>query len=215
MITRDYLHMAGLTKDQLAELVGLKTTSMITKKMDVEMPKRWARLLDVTSDSPAVDSDSSDARAHIPPTEDDVDWESLGRGSENDPERPEGAETVVGPQRIRLTTIEGYIQQIYGGAEYIARSRGDDIAADVIHRYTPEFAQAWVDYIQSDPRLLEYLERMMIGTPLGNLIGVHVIAIGSYAFARATARSITERFAEEQAANANGSVDESAGNFMG
>lgn len=216
MKTSDYLHQSGMTPAQLAEILGHKTTSMVTKKMDVEMPKRWVRMLDSSDTATsAVGSDSeSDARTHTNSDDEikfsDEEFEDLFRKSD-EPRMPEDTIPVVGPQRIKLTTVEGYIQQMYGGAAFLARSRGDDIAADVIERYSPEFAEAWINYIQSDPRVMQYLEKMMIGTPLGNLIGVHVIAIGSYVFARAAAREITARFSEQEP-NYNGSPDESSSN---
>lgn len=201
MVTRDYLQQSGLTTFQLAEILGHKTTSMVTKKLDVEMPKRWERMLDLPSESPAVDSGDEFERApDFPPEE--------FRAGENDPRMPDDGVEVIGPQRIRLDTVEGYIKQIYGGAAYIARNRGDDLAAEVIDQYSPQFAEAWVEYIRSDPRIMELLERLMVGTPLGNLIGVHVIAIGSYTFARATARQIARAYAEAELAEhgANGSA---------
>jgi hypothetical protein len=221
MLVRDFLNASGLTKDQLADILGHKTTSMVTKKMDVEMPVRWGRKLEELDGVPLTavgeeTTESFDARPlNDPPTVDE--WENIGRDSDNDPLKPQGAETVVGPQRIKLTTVEGYITQIYSGAAYIAKSRGDDIAADTITRYSPQFAEAWIDYIKSDPRIMEYLEKMMIGTPLGNLIGIHVIAIGSYAFARIASREIAEALIREgeQGANFNGSDNFSATDTLG
>lgn len=210
MKTRDYLEVSGLTKDELAEVLSLKSASMITRKMDVEMPKRWARLLDERDGTTtAVDDPVSDdeARAHIPPLEDALEGDAF-RANDGDPRKPEPKD-IVGPGAIKLTTVQGYIEAIYGGAAQIAQSRGDGLAADVIRRYSPEFSEAWITYIQSDPRIMKYLEKMMIGTPLGNLIGVHAIAIGSYVFARAAARQLAAQFAHDA------SDTETADGFMG
>jgi hypothetical protein len=209
MLTRDYLQQSGMNAVELSEILGHKTTSSITKKMDVEMPKRWVRLLDERDGTTsAVGSGSDDeARTHNSPPigeNGETDWEQEFRTEQNAPRIPGDTEPVVGPQRIKLSTVEGYIQQIYGGAAYIAENRGDALAADVIRRYSPELSEAWIDYIRSDPRLLEYLEKMMIGTPIGNLIGVHVIAIGSYVFARAAAGQIAVAYAEESSVNGTG-----------
>lgn len=213
MLVREYLHESGMTKDDLAKFLGHQSTASVTKKMEAEMPKRWARLLDeadATSLSAVGDGDA-DSSTSAPNLNEENDWESVGRSGDADPGKPDGASTVVGPQKIKLTTVRGYIEQIYGGAAYIAGSRGDDIAADTITRYTPEFSEAWINYIESDPRIMEYLEKLMIGTPLGNLIGVHVIAAGSYVFARAAAREIARAYATEQEhASVNGSGDASA-----
>lgn len=206
MLTRDYLKQSGLTTFQLAEILGHKTTSMVTKKIDVEMPKRWERLLDLESNPPAVGlGDESEARSQNPDEE--------FRQGENDPHIPDDGVRVIGPQKIRLDTVEGYIKQIYAGAGALARNRGDELAADVIDQYSPQFAEAWIDYIQSDPRFMEFLERLMIGTPLGNLIGVHVLAIGSYTFARVAARQLAGAYAEAEFAN-NGSGNEASANSL-
>lgn len=218
MTVREYLHSAGMTAETLQEILGHKTTSSITKKMDVEMPTRWERLLNSVDESSltAVGEDDStppefDARSQTFPND---PWDNDGRDNEGSPSKPTNADTVVGPQRIKLSTVEGYISQIYSGAAYLAKQRGDDIAADTINRYSPEFAQAWVNYIESDPRIMAYLEKLMIGTPLGNLIGVHVIAVGSYTFARVAARQISDAFAAESF-NGNGSPNEAPADFVG
>lgn len=220
MITKDYLSVSGLTPAELAEILGHQSTSMITKKMNVEMPKRWAKLLDERdSVPPAVDAnpDESERLAHdrSPTSEDgEKDWEKLFRENEA-PTPPDGDyDPVIGPQQIKLSTVDGYIRQIYGGAAYIARNRGDELAADVIERYTPEFSEAWIDYIKSNPQILGYLEKLMIGTPMGNLIGIHVIAIGSYGFARAAANQIAAAHRAESASN-NGATDPPAGDSLG
>lgn len=210
MLVREFLHESGMTKEQMAEALGHKSTASVTKKMETEMPKRWARLLDDADSSSlsAVGDGEAESTTSAPNLNDD--WEEVsGRDGDQTPHKPEDASPVVGPQRIKLTTVRGYIEQIYGGAAYIAENRGDEIAADTIRRYSPEFADAWINYIESDPRIMEYLERLMIGTPLGNLIGVHVIAAGSYVFARATAREIARAFAAEQA-SVNGSGSQTA-----
>lgn len=192
MLVRDYLQQSGLTTFQLAETLGHQTTASVTKKLDAEMPKRWARLLDLEDESSAVLSDSEpDARAH-------TTSEEKFRANDSDSTMPEDGVHVIGPQRIRLDTIEGYITQIYGGAAAICRGRGDVLASDVIEQYSPQFSEAWVDYIRSDPKIMEMLERLMIGTPLGNLIGVHVLAVGSYTFARIAANQVARAYAEAE-----------------
>jgi hypothetical protein len=221
MLVREYLQHTGLTKEQLSEILGHKTTSMVTKKFDVEMPVRWSRKLDLLDGTstvlPSDEEDTEDLSAtpdlNTGPVEVDPDyWDTPGRDSDQAPQYESG-ETVVGPQRIKLTTVEGYIKMVYGGAATIAKSRGDEIAADTINRYSDQFSEAWIEYIKSNPQFMEYLEKLMIGTPLGNLIGVHVIAVGSYVFARAAAREIGAAFAAE-AANDNGASGNPSPDFV-
>jgi hypothetical protein len=217
MLVREYLHESGVTKEELAEFLGHKTTASVTKKLEVEMPRRWARMLD--EGSPAVSAVSTEeTEPERAPINDE--WEDVkGRDSDYDPTKPfdpGNDRKVIGPQAIKLSTVEGYITQIYSGAAFICSQRGDDIAADTITRYTPEFSDAWINYIQSDPRIMQWLEQLQIGTPLGNLIGIHAIAIGSYVFARVASREIARAFeAEQAAANNNGTADSTTSNLMG
>lgn len=203
MTVKEYLFTANLTPEQLADILGYKTKSTITKRMDEEMPERWARKLEELADLgvapiPAAGNGetSEDSSEREPKISDEQinDWLSdEGRAEDKNPNVNQVENSypeVIGPQQIKLKTIQGYIEMIYGGAESLARSRGDDIAAEVIHKYTPEYTEAWIEYIKYDSRILKYLEALQIGTPLGNLIGVHAISIGAYALARITAREI-------------------------
>lgn len=203
MTVKEYLHGSGLNELQLAEILGYKSTAPITKRMDDELPERWVRKLEEVSglgmahDSAAESGEPAEESSEREPklTDDQInDWiSSEGREEDKDPNvnkvESSGIE-VIGPQQIKISTIKGYIEMIYGGAESIARSRGDDIAAEVIHKYTPEYSEAWIDYIKFDSRILKYLEALQIGTPIGNLIGIHAISMGAYVLARVTAREI-------------------------
>jgi len=202
MTVREYLHSSNLDPEGLAEILGYKTTSPITKRMDEELPERWAQRLEDLSDlniAPAPDNNESRI------TDEQLnDWiDSPGRADDKDPNINEtnSGNEVIGPQKIKLKTIQMYVEMIYNGAESLARSRGDEIAAETINRYTPSYVEAWMDYIKYDERILKYLEMLNVGTPLGNLIGIHAVSIGAYTLARITAKEI--------AANADGRIGES------
>lgn len=203
MTVKEYLHSSGLNEMQLAEILGYKSTSPITRRIDDELPERWVRKLEETSglgmasDSAAGSEEPTEESSEREPklTDEQInEWiTSEGREEDKDPNMNQvenNGVNVIGPQQIKLTTIKGYIEMMYGGAESIARSQGDDIAAEVIHKYTPEYTEAWIDYIKFDSRILKYLEALQIGTPIGNLIGIHAISIGAYVLARVTAREI-------------------------
>lgn len=214
MKTRDYLARANITPDEMAIHLGYKTTSMITKKMDEEMPDRWVRKLDELSDlgivSTTADEETTEDESEREPkiTDDDInDWiTSDGRAEDKDPNlnATNTGSQVLGPNQIKLSTIEGYVKMVYGGAETLARTRGDEIAADTIQAYTPQYVEAWMDYIKHDSRILKYLEQLNLGTPVGNLIGIHAISVGAYVLARVTAKEI----AANAAANGNGEFQE-------
>jgi len=208
MTTREYLHTSNIEPMQLAELLGYKSTQMITKRMDEEMPERWVRKLEELSDLGVVpenaDSDANkdnDSEREPKISDDDLhDWINPDGRDNDKPPNVNATLTgneVIGPQQIKLSTIKGYIEMVYGGAEALAQSRGDLIAAETINKYKPEYVEAWMDYIKFDPRIMKYLEQLQIGTPLGNLIGIHAISIGAYVLARVTAKEIANLAAQE------------------
>lgn len=209
MTVREYLYQSELSEKQLAQLLGYKSTTPVTKRLDEDMPERWTRRLDEMADLgiTAETVDKADDNSEESERESKITDESInewisgdGRDGDKDP-RINSGDAVIGPQQIKLSTIEGYIKMVYEGAEALARSKGDAIAADTIHAYTPQYTDAWIEYIKCDPRILRYLEQLNIGTPIGNLIGIHAISVGAYALARITAREI----AANAAANTNGS----------
>lgn len=202
MTVKEYLHMANLTTEGLSELLGYKGTTTVTKRMNEEMPERWVRKLDelselglVSEPPPQSETVSEDSSEREPKLSDEQinEWiNSEGREADKDPNlnQVDSGNQVVGPHQIKLTTIKGYVEMIYSGAEGLARGRGDMIAAETIHQYSPEFVEAWMDYIKYDDRILKYLEQLQIGTPIGNLIGIHAISIGAYVVARVTAKEL-------------------------
>ena len=203
MTVKEYLFTAGIDAARLAEILGYKSKATVTKRLDDEMHERWTRKLEEMSDLGIVPesaaetgekSDDESERESKLTDEQINEWiANEGRADDKDPSlknvQPSGNE-VIGPQQIKLSTIEGYIKMVYGGAESLARSNGDMIAAEVIHKYTDEYTEAWIDYIKYDSRILKYLEMLQIGTPLGNLVGIHAISVGAYVLARVTAREI-------------------------
>lgn len=212
MKTSEYLSQANIDAEKLAELLGHKTTATIYKKMEEEMPERWVRKLDELSDlgiaSETADQEATEKDSEREPniTDEDINsWiSSDGRESDKNPNlnQLDVGNAVIGPQQIKLSTLKGYIEMVYGGAETLCKARGDEIAAETIHAYTPQYVEAWIDYIKTDERILKYLEQLNIGTPLGNLIGVHAISIGAYVLARVTAKEIAANAA------ANGHIEQ-------
>jgi len=216
MTVREYMTLANCNERELSDWLGFKTTSSVKRKIDEEMPERWVRKLNElsdlgTSDEPAAKSEGESHSSADPMfTDNDInDWISgETRESDANPNVQGSQSEVIGPQKIKLSTIKGYVEMVYGGAETIARTRGDLIAAETIHRYTPQYSEAWMDYIRSNPDIVKWLETLMIGTPLGNLIGVHAISIGAYVLARTTAKEIA-------AQSLHGSNGEEPGSFPG
>lgn len=186
MKVSEYLAATEMMPFQLSELLGHKTTGTVVKKLDDEMPVKWANRLEELEreQNEKIKSEITDAELD--------DWMSAGREDDKDPNitEPLSGVEVIGPQKIKLSTIQGYIEMVYDGAQALALQRGDTIAAETIERYKPQYIEAWMDYVRYDERLLKYLELFQIGTPLGNLIGIHAISIGAYALARITAKEL-------------------------
>jgi len=201
MLVKEYLYQSELTERQLADILGYKTTGPVEKRMEQELPSNWVEKIDNWVFEQEVDKIGKPEEK----SSDQDDWiNTEGRADDKDPNIDNFSNVeVIGPQKIKLTTIQGYIEMIYGGAETIARARGDVIAAETISQYTPQYVEAWIDYIKYDERILKYLEMFQIGTPLGNLVGIHAISIGAYALARITAKEL----AANAAANGNGEVE--------
>jgi hypothetical protein len=220
MTVKEYMYTANLDSSELANLLGYKTETPILKRLDEDLPERWVRKLEELSElgvapNPAAGSGetSDDSTEREPKISDEQINEWIGNEGRAEDQSPNinkvenSSPEVIGPQQIKIKTIEGYIQMVYGGAESICRSRGDDIAAEVIHKYTPEYTEAWIDYIKYDSRILQYLEMLQIGTPLGNLVGVHAISMGAYVLARVTAREIAAANAAAERERAEESID--------
>jgi hypothetical protein len=218
MLVKEYLFSADLSAKQLSEMLGYKTVGTVTRKLDDEMPLKWTRKLEEMAesgttipnpDSPTGEEDSSGnpSERESKISDDDINaWiSSEGREDDKDPNinNINSGVEVIGPQQIKLTTIKGYVEMVYSTAESIAASRGDLIAAETISRYKPQYIEAWMDYIKYDPRILKYLEMLNIGTPIGNLVGIHAVSIGAYVLARVTARELARNIA----ADSNGEVE--------
>lgn len=140
-----------------------------------------------------------------PPGEDDSGaTPEPGRAEEMPPRPPPGAR-VVSPQPSDLdyASLEGHIAGLYKLAAKGVES-GDPALCMAIDRHADQAGHAWVVWIRSEPRVAELLRRLMIGTPLGEVIGVHVSIVFAYIFARDAVRRMAA--AEAAAADTNGAT---------
>lgn len=203
MTVQEYLDFSQLSEESFAERVGIKVGAVRLWKSR-EMPPKWDAAIQNSVNAKPVGLEELD-RA--------TDWEPVGetptsgvRETEYTPQPPKDARIVAPPKAaVSLATVRGYIVMIYEGGARVARQTGDGLAAETIERYTPDFADAWVAYLESKPELIAWLSKLQVGTPFGNLVGVHVIAAGSYVLARQTAISMASRAAADaRAAENNG-----------
>ena len=90
--------------------------------------------------------------------------------------------------------------------------------AEVIQAHAAPAGQAWAHWIESEPKVAALIQRMMIGTPLGEVIGVHVGIVFSYTLARSAARAVAadvaDRTSDTEVAQ-DGRLDEAAADFVG
>lgn len=137
--------------------------------------------------------------------------EGTFRATEFAPSPPEGAPQA--PQAavpLNYRDVAGYIEGAYKLAAQFAIGENDPMLAGIIYDNAPAAGLAWSHWIESEPKVAALLQRMMIGTPLGEVIGVHVAIVFAYVLARSAAK----RVAADAAGNGSGQaaqVDGSAG----
>src|SRR5215831_12412650 len=88
MTVKEYLFGANISEEELANILGYKTTAPITKRLDEELPKRWADKLEVASEeseTPAIDNHKN---GETTISDDDLQsWVSgEGRDEDKDPD---------------------------------------------------------------------------------------------------------------------------------
>lgn len=192
-----YLEARGMTDDELAAAVGVQTKTVQARKSerDRPMPKAWADRLEAG----------------------DPNVSQRGRDDEQTPQAPPEAPRVE-PEPSPLAdqsfeTLAGYIEGAYKlGAAAVSAS--DVPLGRAIDDHAKQAGEAWARWVESEPKVKALLERMMVGTPLGEVIAVHV-GIG---FAYFLSRSAIERARREEAAAraqaAGDVVDEHFGDFV-
>lgn len=183
MTKGELLEMSGLTAEELAEKVGVKVSSV--KNRNGIVPRVWFDRLGYSFD-----------------VYDDENVESYGRENEQTPRPPEGAK-IQQPARdagpVDYTQLSKWIEGAYRDGSKMAFGENHQLTV-VVNRHAAAAGKAWSRYIESNPRLAAWLERMMVGTPAGEVIAVHVAIGFGYYFARDSAqRAVREAAEREQA----------------
>lgn len=174
MTLRELLERHGLTKDELADRIGVAAKTVHNKALDKDVPDVWLERLE------------SRAARGPDPLEDDVTLDGAGRAEELPPRPPLGARVVEPPPVESVVDFSGlaeYVASAYRlSAEYVV---ADPLLADSINRHADAAGRAWAKWAESEPRVAAWLQRMMVGTPLGEVIAVHVGIGAGYFLARA------------------------------
>ncbi len=189
MLVKDYLEQEGLDADELAVRLQIKPSSVhrrLRAKDDrAEMPELWTNKLNGTHHG----RESSNGVL-----EDDG---RVTRDRERPPTRPGGAEVRREQPPADMSTVAGYIEGAYQLAGRTIEAT-DPALGLAISSHAEPAGQAWAKWIESEPKVKALIERMMIGTPLGEVIGVHV----GIAFAYFMSRGAMQKAIEDAAAEA-------------
>lgn len=199
MTLGELCELTGLSKQQLAERLGaelgLAEDTIIRKAYSRTVPRHWLAALDLT----APDELDADTVASM--------RNGNGRESELPPQPPPGARIETpprpsAPDELDFSAISSYIEGAYKLGAHAVRD-SDALLADSIEAHAAPAGQAWAKWVESEPKVAALLRRMMVGTPMGEVIAVHV-GIG---FSYFLARSAVSRFEREQARAAAAATD--------
>lgn len=122
------------------------------------------------------------------------------RAHERAPRKPPGGKVGAAPRpagevQLDFNAIKSYIEGAYKLGGKVAAERGDVLLGAVIDEHATAAARAWVRWIESEPKVAEMLRKLMVGTPAGEVIAIHVSIVFSYTLARGAA----ERIAADEA----------------
>ena len=193
MKVADFLERHSLTGSELSRSLGFTGAEAVNsrRRKGEDIPEAWyPKLKELGYDV--------DGGSYTPPPTDDA--EELFR-DQAPPSPPDDARYATpATTKIDYASVAGHIEGAYKLAAHFAIAQADPLLANIIEEHAQQAGQAWAHYIQSEPRVAALVERMMIGTPLGEVIGVHVGIVFSYTVARASARSIAAQYDAERAA---------------
>lgn len=198
----DFLEREGLSGKQLASLLGYSNSESVNarRRRDEDIPEAWLpRLRELgyhvngAAGGPAEGAAGAGAGAGAE--------EDVKRVWEQPPAPPEDAPRWE-PVHIDYSQVAGYIEGAYRLAARIAVEQYDPLLAGAIDERAADAGRAWAHWIESEPRVAALLQRLMIGTPLGEVIGVHAAIIFAYVLARSAAREVAAAAAPSAAAGA-------------
>lgn len=173
-----FLQEKGWSPDELAARIGRKVQTverrMRGEKGDTTMPESWLQALSLAEQAHGDGLETNGTG---------------GRASETPPSRPEGAQVrpdadpVFPGSTLDFASVKEAVTSIYATAgELVAPS--DAALGGALIQYAEPAGAAWARWAAANPRLAAWLEKMMVGTPAGEVIGVHVGIAFAYFMAR-------------------------------
>lgn len=201
---RDYLEREGLTVEELAEQLDLAPSTVRRRVLAVDqtsrramMAKKWLFKLGAELPDDAYrQRDPDDGRL---PGEENLE-PGGGREWERTPQAPKGARVEKPPPAMDLSTFAGYVEGAYKLAGD-AIGATDPALAAAVDSHAEAAGKAWARWVESEPKVRALLERAMVGTPLGEVIGVHVAIAFAYFMSRKAMRQVVEQQAADDAAD--------------
>lgn len=191
MKVAEFLERNELTGRALATQLGYTGAESVNarRRNDEDIPEAWVpRLVEL-----GYTVDGATPAAAVPGDE--------YRAGEDAPMAPPGAPQAPQPVRIDYASVAGYVEGAYKLTAQMAIRPADPVLADVIEEHAAQAGLAWAHWIESEPKVAALLQRLMIGTPLGEVIGVHVAIVFTYTVARSAYRDAARAAAEQAAAD--------------
>lgn len=203
---KDFLAHHELTQRGLADALGFKNANTVgdRARKDQDIPESWYQKLSSAGYTiPEMDG------AWVPPVDTDV-GESF-RKDEQEPVAPTGAPQAK-PDYVAINykDVAGYIEGIYKLGGQMAIDPYDPLLAECIIKHSESAGQAWARWIESEPKVAAMLQRLMVGTPMGEVIGVHFAIVFAYVLGRQAANRIAADRAAAEAASHDGAAEQAA-----
>lgn len=194
---REYIGQAGMSVDELADRLGMRPNA-VNLHIDRALPPRWEKIL-----TGEIAPGPAKQKAKPEPEPVPVEEGEMPSGREHDvpPARPDGGRVESPPVSLNYAALREHIEAGYTMVGAFLEN-SDPPLGMAVKGNAKKAGEAWAAWIQSEPKVAALLEKMMIATPLGEVIGVHIsIGIGYYIGRRAYADAMEQRAADAQRAS--------------
>jgi hypothetical protein len=184
----------GLSLHATAQRIGVPLSTV----------RSWAKRGNWIAAPPPQEGSPPDTEVGAPLTPPD-DPERIGAPAS--PRRPPGGK--IQPVELDYGSLQEYIEGAYKLAGQTVRTN-DPYLGDAIDEHAHKAGVAWCKWVRSEPKVAALLQRLMIGTPLGEVIGVHVSIVFAYVLARGAAREFARAQAAAESGNGAGAASSAA-----
>lgn len=190
MTIRELRDRYGVTSEELAELVGVEP-DRIVRNPSKKVNMAWTETLVAAGLDPQAEAETPEPELDGEPP--------AGIGADRPPRAPDDARIHVHvPPRapsFDSSLLADHIEGIYRVAAHAVGTSDPSLEA-AIAEHAAKAGVAWARWVESEPKVQALLARLMVGTPMGEVIGVHVSIVFAYVVARSVER---ERIAREHA----------------